>query len=98
MSKFFTFRQNNSGGIDHIDENLNRYVIIEANDAQHANERAQEIGIYFDGVSDGTDCDCCGDRWHRVYDSDADEVPSIYGEPVTDEGSNYAIHYLNKDS
>lgn len=54
MSKFFTFRQNNSGGIDHIDENLNRYVIIEANDAQHANERAQEIGIYFDGVSDGT--------------------------------------------
>ena len=31
-----------------------------------ANDIAQGNGIYFNGVADGIDCDCCGDRWYPV--------------------------------
>jgi len=84
QSKFYTYDQNNSGGRFHIDDNVCEYVIIEAKSPEHANDRAKQIGIYFDGVSKGIDCGCCGDRWTEIWDDDeGDDVPSIYGEPVT---------------
>lgn len=72
---WFTFRQNNSGG---------RFigateVIIEADNAEEANEIAQANGIYFNGCENGQDCNCCGDRWSPVSDYDATKKPSIYG-------------------
>jgi hypothetical protein len=80
---FFTFSQNNSGGGFDFDEaaGISEYVIVEADSAEDANERAESIGLYFDG--DG-DCECCGNRWSAQwvgYDR-GDEVPSIYDEPV----------------
>jgi hypothetical protein len=79
---FFDFRQNNSGGsfvADHV-AGISLTVIVEADDASHANERAEMIGLYFDGAGD---CSCCGDRWHSKWGDDkGDPVPSIYGEPV----------------
>lgn len=61
MSKFYHFSQNNSGGSFDFDENsgITHHVVIEANSADHASARAQDIGIYFDGVRDGVDCGCC---------------------------------------
>ena len=37
--------------------------------AQEADTRAEKFGIYFDGVKNGQDCDCCGDRWRRTFES-----------------------------
>jgi hypothetical protein len=39
---------------------------IEAESAEHADEKAAEIGIYFNGCDDGRDCPCCGDRWYEA--------------------------------
>lgn len=82
VSKFYTFSQNNSGGQMRHDARagIASYVIIEAVGYKNANWQAEDIGLYFDGTSD---CSCCGNRWHKHYDdTEADDTPSIYGEPV----------------
>jgi hypothetical protein len=61
---FFPFYQNNSGGV--FDKNLPINLIIEAEHADEANSRAESLGIYFDGVKTGRDCECCGSRWWRT--------------------------------
>lgn len=67
----FQFRQNNSGGVWIGPKN----VIVQADSADQANQIAQDQGsVYFDGVADGIDCDCCGDRWHSVHDGYADDI------------------------
>jgi len=67
-SKWFHYRQNNSGGTFVIDDaaGLGPEVYIEAYDSDHADERAEQLGIYFDGVNEGSDCECCGDRWYNA--------------------------------
>jgi hypothetical protein len=82
---FFEYQQNNSGGgfdFD-TDEGISVIVIIEAPDADTADFKAQRIGIYFDGIDDGRDCDCCGDRWYSTY-GEGHPVPSHYGTPLTE--------------
>lgn len=82
--KWFTFHQNNSGGRFRVDADVDAYVIIQAHNADEANELAQRIGIYFNGVAEGYDCECCGDRWYRLYSDDqGTDEPEIYGNPVT---------------
>lgn len=81
---FYNFRQNSSFGRWVTDENLTTNVIIEADNAEQANARAEALGIYFDGCDDDIDCPCCGDRWYPVSEFDAEETPSIYGEPASD--------------
>lgn len=77
-TKFYHFRQNNSGGSVVIDDDVAINVIIEANSAEQANRSAQAIGIYFDGCDSGKDCSCCGDRWYKADESDGTAAPSIY--------------------
>lgn len=72
--KYYHFRQNNSGGSFDIDDKVTVNVWIQAETANQANERAEDIGIYFDGVDDEVDCACCGDRWYPA--SERDSVPS----------------------
>ncbi len=100
VGKFFHFHQNNSGGRFDVNENVTVNVIIEAADADDANERAERIGIYFD---DSRDCKCCGSRWSTVWD-DGDDEPCMYGDPVTAEykprfswveSHNVVIHYMD---
>lgn len=66
--KFYKFEQNNSGGSFVIkdDIGIGPSVWIEATDPAHANARAGELGIYFDGVRYARDCGCCGDRWYPI--------------------------------
>lgn len=81
MSKFFQFRQNNSGGgFDSPAIN----VIIEARDWQDANHLAEDkYGLYFNGVAAGIDCSCCGDRWYDLWSGDeGTDEPCVYSEPV----------------
>lgn len=65
---FYEFQQNNSGGSFTISEKdgIGQIVIIEAKDYREANERAEEIGLYFDGCYKGLDCSCCGDRLKKL--------------------------------
>lgn len=105
---FYHYSQNNSGGSFDFDpaSGITHNVIIEARDGDHADERAKEIGLYFNGVEDGLDCDCCGNRWSQSYGNGTDE-PTIYGEPVTPhwdkkrmffkwiKGPETFVHYLN---
>jgi hypothetical protein len=75
---WFTFRQNNSGGHFDVDQFVAEYVIIQARDSFEACDIAEKIGIYFNGVEDGRDCDCCGDRWNNFITGT--ESPEIYGQ------------------
>ena len=96
---FYTYNQNNSGGrfIFKPKRGISHYVIIEANSGEEADERAEDIGLYFDGCSNGNDCRCCGDRWDRNYEKGTD-VPKVYGEEVFESNGDIAdvyIHYLD---
>lgn len=85
---FYEYNQNNSGGgfdFD-ADRGITHYVIIEAGSADEANERAELVGLYFDGEGD---CECCGNRWSEAWESEGDDVPSIYGTPIQDYDFEY---------
>lgn len=62
--KWYEFSQNNSGGSFDVDDKVTHRVFIEAGSEHEATEKALELGIYFQGVDDGIDCPCCGDRWY----------------------------------
>jgi hypothetical protein len=102
-TKFYTFHQNNSGGSYDLDDDLACEVIIEATDADHANQRAESVGIYFNGCQAEVDCECCGDRWNEVSELYATNAPMIYGEPAVSHeplvGKGHevycVIHYLD---
>src|SRR5690242_12193836 len=85
---FYEFNQNNSGGRFDYDEDsgISHFVVVEAEDTDDANARAERIGLYFDGYGD---CSCCGDRWYEQYaypysdSDDGTEVPTVYGQDVS---------------
>lgn len=79
---FYTYRQNNSGGEFTVNSDVTVTVIVEADNADRADSRAEKLGIYFNGVNDDIDCECCGDRWSPAYDRDGTETPMVYGQPV----------------
>ena len=101
---FFTYNQNNSGGefIFDKDRGITHFVIVEADSPQDADDRAEKIGLYFDGYGD---CPCCGYRWYSQFSSEeGDEEPSIYGRHPRDfvekkkvvwmdEGFEVAVHH-----
>lgn|SRR3990167_258957 len=71
---FYQYDQNNSCGIFKVDDEMGIgvKVIIEEDNAVQANNKAEYVGLYFNGVNDGIDCQCCGDRW--VYCSEEDAI------------------------
>jgi hypothetical protein len=77
---FYTYRQNNSGGRFTINDSVGVIVIVEADSAEEANSRSEDIGIYFYGCTNGIDCSCCGDRWSKQWPDDGDDIPTIYGK------------------
>lgn len=85
--RWYSFRQNNSGGSFYYDDNLGIEVFIEATSTREANSRAEDLGIYFNGCSEyidddgewsGRDCPCCGDRWYEAYGDGEVEFPKIH--------------------
>jgi hypothetical protein len=92
---YFTFQQNNSGGIWSKNPKVAHTVIVEADNAEQANERAMAVGIYFNGVDSGRDCSCCGNRWSPVGRWGEDKgspFPEMYGEEVV-AGPNVKIYH-----
>lgn len=76
--KFYYYSQNNSGGS--FDKEMGYALIIEAENANQANDKAEELGVYFNGCADGIDCPCCGDRWDSCSDYEGKDQPTMYGE------------------
>lgn len=91
---FYTYWQNNSGGdfVEDDERGITLTVIIEADTAREANERAEQIGLYFDS-DDTRDCPCCGVRWYPAWDlEEGDSTPQIYGWDVS--GGTYTLPTL----
>lgn len=94
---FVRFNQNNSGGSFDLNKTrgLTHYVIIEADSIDEAVDTAESIGIYFDGVDDDRDCECCGDRWYRPWKDDLTETPQVSDKSPEDylsgKGSKYGV-------
>lgn len=90
---FYHFRQNNSGG--YFARQCGRYtiapsVIIEAPDADAANQRAEEMGLFRMLY-----CACCGQRFRRVESCDGVETLALYGVPcIPTEDAHDTIVYF----
>lgn len=106
--KFYHILQNNSGGGFDFDEveGLTHNIVIEATSADEANDKALRIGCYFDGVSGGSDCPCCGDRWSPVQADDGEDFPHLFGRKLGEyresrgyqwmkDGRETAVHYAD---
>jgi len=105
-TQFYTFNQNNSGGSFDYSEHsgITHYVIIEAQDLEHAVKRAEDIGLYFHGVVSGQDCECCGDRWYEPWSDEGTDEPRVYDKHPSEyersrffkkEEKEIAVHYLD---
>jgi hypothetical protein len=86
-TKFYRFSQNNSGGSFVTNDKLCHRLFIEAESYQQAKEKAEGFGVYYNGVADGHDCDCCGDRW---YDSEEEIKDYTEDYPVECSGDRAA--------
>ena len=64
---FYEIQQNNTGGSFDTDDKLCHRLIIEADNKQEANDIAENLGCYWNGVDEGKDCSCCGDRWYGSH-------------------------------
>lgn len=65
-TKFYEVSQNNSGGSFDVNEKVCHRLFIEAKSEEEATSIAEDLGCYWNGVSEGMDCPCCGDRWYGV--------------------------------
>lgn len=100
---FYMYDQNNSGGSFIVNDDVAHTVFIEADSPSEADEKAEEIGIYFDDGYE-VDCECCGTRWDRAW-AEGTETPTIYGTPIEERnemwakpGQPYAyVYYANGD-
>lgn len=94
--RFFEYSQNNSGGSFDIDDErgIGPRVWVEAANSDHADSRAESLGIYFNGCDEGMDCKCCGDRWRPAW-GDGDE--SVDVDPVWDFGWHDTVYLHRMD-
>lgn len=79
--KWYEIHQNNSGGYFITDDKVCQNLYIEAENEQEAKEIAESLGCYWDGVANGIDYSCCGDRWDY-----ADTSISIDLEKINEKG------------
>lgn len=69
---WYEFTQNNSGGYFDVDDKVCHRLFIEAESFDDAVEKAENLGCYWDVVSNLIDCPCCGDRWSKWGDKPVD--------------------------
>lgn len=94
IMKFYNFDQNNSGGsfVHQPESGIGYNVCIEAESMQEAIDKAESIGLYFNGCEYGQDCSCCGDRWSHPFSFDIKDTPD---ECMAGCGFPGYIHYAN---
>ena len=96
---FYLFVQNNSGGVWDIDAEagIGINVAFEANSEKEAIEYAKDV-IYFNGVEDGRDCPCCGDRWSAYTWAKAETIEELNKhkyDGLSDDDSTMYVHMLD---
>ena len=93
---YFSFSQNNSGGGWAIDQEagIGIKVFVQASSPAEANAKAEAIGIYFDGVANGNDCSCCGNRWTECWESDTGDEEAPKASKVSD-GDTVFVHHAD---
>ena len=69
---WYKFSQNNSGGSFITNDKVCHMLYIEAGTFKEAVIKAESLGCYWNGVADGIDCPCCGDRWSTWSDDPID--------------------------
>jgi len=89
--KIYEFNQNNSGGSFVVDDKLCHRLLIEAESVDEASDIAENLGVYYNGCESGMDCECCGDRWYRPWNSNT--FPYSYGTFTSDEANKIAEKY-----
>ena len=98
-TKFYTCQQNNSGGFNCQDNNVDKWVCVEAHNVEEAQSKFEEI---FSEYRDY--CPCCGERWFdsMLDEDDAYDYPQIYGEHYKKfndkwwiKGNKIITYYLN---
>ena len=62
MSKFYTIYQNNSGGYDIQNEDVDKFVCVEADNVEMAKSKFKEILAPYRKY-----CPCCGERWNDFF-------------------------------
>lgn len=91
--KFFEWSQNSPGGSFDVDNKITHIIIIQSKTYEDAEKKAFELGVYYNGSSEGIDCSCCGDRW---YEGQEIELPERMGYFMTKEILIKNIHqYCN---
>ncbi|MCX8008293.1 MAG: hypothetical protein N3A54_01170 [Patescibacteria group bacterium] len=98
MKKFYLFMQNNSGGVFFCDKLSALLVVVKAESEQEACNIAKTYtDIYFNGVEEGLDCPCCGDRWDWPIDLQGsyDRYYTLASSYFTKPPKNYLI-YVNE--
>ena len=63
---WYKFQQNDSGGYYRDVIEGAHDLIIEADNPSEADAREESLGVYFNGIANGQDCNCCGNRWASV--------------------------------
>ena len=93
---FYTIDQNNSGGYFIQNDDVDEFVIVEANSPYEAVYKLNKI------VEDYSEyCECCGERWYYDIDyfNSVTEEPSIYNKPISEYKSwwngSVIIYYLD---
>ena len=69
---WYKFSQNNSGGSFITNDKVCHMLYVEAETFREAVVKAESLGCYWNGVADGIDCPCCGDRWSLWNDDPVD--------------------------
>ena len=96
---FYLFVQSSSGGYYRhaAGEGIGINVAFEANSEDEAIERAKDV-IYFNGVEDGYDCPCCGDRWLAYTWAEAETIEELNKRKYNglfDDDSTMYVHMLD---
>ena len=85
---WYSYKQNNTYGTWASPAQV---VFVEADTAAEADSIAEGVGVYFDGVADERDCQCCGNRWERAYWNEGTDVPTLYDYPLPDNGDSAGV-------
>lgn len=86
---YYRFRQNNTGGFFEEKPPIASTMFIEADSQQDAIVRGQDIGLYWNGVEAGVDCECCGDRWDESPEEAQPIIDSEHILPTVESIAQY---------
>ena len=86
MKNYYRYDQNNSGGFYYQSDYLDKVVFVEAKNVEQANRRMKELGFF-----DLSYCECCGQRFYRLFDDRNSVSPSEFEK--FKEGDKRAVVY-----